>query len=236
MSSNLSIRQAVEQFLEPSTAMKVARRFEARGFDGKFVGKDCRLQWSRGQWLIEELPQKGKRKLKVGSMQNPLGILNVGADAFIPENILQKAKPSKSDGYEALQKKIAEAMKEAVKATAESGLAPKWVSKHECKWYDNEVFYLEIVPEDVHPFKAEGKDFSVAVAWTDFKAYSPNSDLQQADPHYTIIEQKSPGAARKLYNTLTTEPAALKSIPWNKFTDWLNTKKIGYEMRFSQWT
>jgi hypothetical protein len=222
-------------------SLRVAARYLfASRYDGKFVGKDCRLQWRRDTWHLEELPQKGKRKLRVAEMQNLFGVLSARrtnkSDNLMPENILQDAKLSTGDSYESLKKKIAGAMEDAVKSVVEASPDEdmKWVG--EPKWYENEVYFLEVIPEDVHPFKAEGKDFTVSVAWTDFKAYSPDSDMQLSDPHYTIIQQKSAGAARKLYNTLMTDPNALKSVPWKNFTEWLNTKKIGYDMRFSQWT
>ena len=245
---NLAER-VVERFLEPSLPEKIASRFimerVAGHFDGKLVGKDCRLQWSRDRWLLEELPQKGKRKLRVAEMQNLFSILSgrrqPGTDGIMPENILRDAKPVTSDSYDAIKKKIEKAMEEALDKLVELNANDpkddlKWVERTGAKWYENDVYFLEVVPEDVQPFKAEAKDFTVDVAWTDFKAYSPSSDFQQADPHYTVVQQKSPGAARKLYNTLKTDPTALKSVSWPDFTKWLDTKKIGYSMRFSQWT
>lgn len=218
-------------------SLRVAARYLfASRYDGKFVGKDCRLQWSHAQWLLEELPQKGKRKLRVAEMQNVYFI--VKDDNLMPQNILDDAKLSRGDDYDAVKKKIEKAMKEAAEAGVASGKSPDWVKspRGNASWYENEVYFLEVVPEDVHPFKAEGKDFTVDVAWTDFKAYSPSSDMQLSDPHYTVVKQKSAGAARKLYNTLKTDPTALKSVSWDKFTKWLDTKKIGYDMHFSQWT
>lgn len=234
---------------EPGVPERVASRFVMQRtagtrWDGKVVGKDCRLQWTRYTWHLEELPQKGKRKLRVSEMQNPFGLLGGGSlrasDHLIPENILQDAKPSTGDSYEAIKKKIEGAMEEAADkllADPEAKSSKKdfdWVKKA-IQWYENEVYFLEVIPEDVHPFKAEGKDFVVDVAWGDFKSYSPSSDLQQTEPHYALLKQKSPGAARKLYNTLKTEPNALKSVPWNDFAKWLDTKKIGYEWQHSVW-
>lgn len=233
-------QRVLERFLEPGLPERVASRFimqrrAGARWDGKLVGKDCRLQWSRAMWLLEELPQKGKRKLRVAEMQN-VGYI-VQSDHFIPENILQDAKVGRGDSYDAIKKKIEAAMKEAAEASVKAKVAPDWVTgpSGNMKWYENEVYFLEVIPEDVHPFKAQGKDFSVDVAWTDFKAYSPSSDFEQSDPHYTKIKQKSPGAARKLYNTLKTDPAALKSVTWDDFGKWLDTKKIGYDMEFSVW-
>ncbi len=225
--------------MDRTLALRVAARFQQRSAgqgDGKLVAQGCRLRWSDGQWQLEELPAKGKRKLRVCTLSNPYYI--VRSQNLIPDNVLRSAGLSKSDSYEAIKKKLETAMLEAAAADVKSGKAPKWVDSDRSgiKWYENEVYFLEVVPEDVHPFKVEGKDFTLDVAWTDFKAYSPDSDMQLSDPHYTIIQQKSPGAARKLYTTLTADPKALKSVSWSEFTKWLDTKKIGYDMRFSQWT
>lgn len=40
------------------------RRMAAVG-EGKFIGRDARLTWWRHGWKLEELPQKGKRKLRL---------------------------------------------------------------------------------------------------------------------------------------------------------------------------
>lgn len=249
MNSKLAERVR-DRFLmpEPSLPERVASRFVAQrvtamGVEGKIVGKDCRLSWSRDRWLLEELPQKGKRKLRVAEMQNAHGIIGArgisGADGLMPQNIILKSKPGTGDSYESIKKKIETAMEEASEKLAElnkdNDQHLAWVPKAS-KWYENEVYFLEVVPEDVEPFTVEGKDFSVKVTWTTFSSYSPNSDLQQMDPHYTTYDEKSPGAARKLYMTLKTDPTALKSVSWNDFGKWLNTKKIGYETHHSQWT
>lgn len=243
MDSKSIAERVRDRYLEPSLPERVASRYVmqrlATKWDGKFVGKDCRLQWSDAQWLLEELPQKGKKKLRVAKMQNPFYIIVGHASGVInlnPPNVLREVKLGASDDYDAVKKKIEKAMVEAAKADFDTQKAPEWVTNpDQTKWYENQVYFLEIVPENVEPFKVEGKDFVLHVSWTDFKAYSPGSDLQDMDPHYTVIKQKSPGAARKLYNTLKTEPTVLKSLSWDKFKDWLDTKKIGYDMNFSVW-
>lgn len=55
--------RVVARFAMKSLASTVVARFkEARAWDDKFVGKNARLSWSRATWLLEELPQKGKKK------------------------------------------------------------------------------------------------------------------------------------------------------------------------------
>jgi len=190
---------------------------------------------------LEELPQKGKKKLRVATMQNPVYMFLSGIGGVInllPRNILQDSGVGKSDNFDEIKKKLEKAMKAAAKADVEAKRLPEWVNSDRSgiAWYEKEVYFLEVVPENVEPFKAKGKDFLVDVSWTDFKAFSPDSDMQApGDPHYTILRSKSKGAARKLFNTLKTDPNALKSVSWNDFTKWLSTKKIGYDYEFSQW-
>src|SRR5262245_52278633 len=80
-------------------------------YDGKHVGKDARLQWSRYHWVLEELPQKGKKKLKSGTLRNPseMGYY----DPYIAGNILHDAKLTGSDDYAAIKKKLKDAYAQA---------------------------------------------------------------------------------------------------------------------------
>ena len=220
----------------------VARYKAARGnWDDKFVGKNARLQWSRATWFLEELPQKGKKKLMSATLQNPNGV-GGGLDFFLPGNILMFAKLSPSDDYADIKKKIEGAYEEAIKRTEEDTKRGgktylernDWVRK--LKWYEDPVFYLNVVPEGVDDFTAEGKDFTVKVTWTEFSSFSPDSDFQQSDPHYTKYVSKSPTAARKFYIMLKEDPNQLKSVGWESFGDWLNKQKIPYDIRFSNWS
>lgn len=234
--------RVVARFAKKDLVSTVVERFKlARAWDDKFVGKDARLSWSRATWLLEELPQKGKKKLRSADLQNPNGI-GGGLDWFIPGNILMFAKLSPSDDYDKIKSKIEDAYKEAIERSEKDDKrggaaylkANDWVYK--IKWYENQVFYLNVIPEGVEEFTVEGKDFKVKVTWTEFSSYSPNSDFHQSDPHYTKYVSKSPTAARKFYLTLKEDPNQLRSVGWNEFGDWLNKQKIPYDTRFSQWT
>lgn len=226
------------------TPTRVAARFiEARGtpdpdrMDGKIVGKDARLYWNRNYFYIEELPQKGKKRLYQGS----LDIHNAAYqhNFLLPENILRDARIGSGDNYKSMQKKILKALDKAAKdaadpkAVARYGEMPDWMKKWQ--WYGDEVYYLNVRPEGVEPFTAMGKDFQVTVKWDSFSAYSPNSDLENHDPSYTKMHQKSPGAARKMYKILKANPEALRSVSWSDFDKWLKKNKVGYDYSFSTW-
>ncbi len=220
-------------------ASKVADRFAAASWDGKFVGTDARLMWSRASWFLEELPQKGKKKLRSATLQNPS--LHGHLDWFIPGNILEIAKLSTGDNYERIKAKIEAAYKEAGARSGKAGSreqaewerSKSWVDR--LQWYENLVFYLEVTPEGVDSFTVEGKDFTCKVEWGNFKAYSPNSDMQLSDPHYSYYDAKSPGAGRKFFKLMKADPDALKSVTWMAFSDFLRKNGVGYDTHHSQW-
>lgn len=227
------------------TNLRVVARFQAKvaaiRWDGKLLGRDARLRWSKDVWLLEELPQKGKKKLKVADLDNPGGRGWDRFGAYIPGNILRSAKIGSSDGYEGIKKKILDAYMEAAEITINS-MPPKQVEQgkgwgwlRETKWSEREVFYLNVEPEGTEPFKVEGKDFTVQVEWAEFTTYSPDSDFQQADPHYTVYNATSPTAARKFYMILKADPTALKSVSWKELSKWFDKNRVGYETHFSQW-
>lgn len=225
-------------------ALRVAARHQrtllARGWEGKIVGKDFRLQWTRDEWQLEELPQKGKKKLRVDTMDgggSRYSGSSGGADMspYIWQNILRKAGVSSSDSFDHVKSKIQGAMDAAADEVISKNPGGKWDFLHHTKWHEKLVYFVEVMPEGMEPFDAEGQDFSVHVEWTSFKAYSPNSDFQQADPHYTLYEASAPTAARKMYQLLKEDPNALKSIGWDKFDDWMKANKIGYKIHFSSW-
>lgn len=224
-----------------SAAERVAARFlgKTASRDGKMVGNGWRLTWSDYQFMLEELPAKGKRKLQVAELRNPY--YHTKFDAWLPVNVLSfYGKVSPSDSFEGVKDKIVAAITSEkaladVKGHASPGYDPMKDLAH-LKWYTNEVHFLQVVPENVEPFTAKGKDFTVSCKWLEFKAYSPSSyDDGGGDPHYTIIKSTAPTSARKLYQTLKANPDALKSVPWGKFDEWLKANKMNYEYQHSVW-
>lgn len=225
-------------------ALRVAARHQRTllGFnwEGKIVGKDFRLQWGRDSWQLEELPQKGKKKLRVDTMDGG-GLRYSGRsgkarmDAYIPQNILRKAGVGTSDSFDHVKSKIQAAVDAAADEVIASDPEGKWDFLKHTKWNERQVNYLQVMPEGMEPLTVEGSDFSVKVEWTSFKAYDPGADFQGGDPHYTLYESSSPGAARKFYQMAKENPDLIKYVPWGKFSDWLNQNKIGYKTHFSQW-
>ncbi len=219
--------KVMERFLAASTG-------KTAGWEGKMVGKEFRLTWGIHNWKLEELPAKGKRKLRVATLQTYLGMTYLkNTGPFIHENLLRDAHIGTGDSYDAVKNKLQDAF--AAAAEIVTGGDPKLDYIRANKWYEESVHFLQVTPENVEPFEAEGKDFTVSCSWTKFKAYSPDSDFQSMDPSYTMIVSTAAASARKLYQILKADPNALKSIPFGKFDEWLKANKVNYELQFSVW-
>lgn len=206
--------------------------------DGVLIGDGWRLSWTPARFMLEELPAKGKRNLRVATLSNPYYFTKF--DAWMPINILRVyGKVSATDSFDTIKEKIlramsSEAVLSAVRAQAKPGYNPM-DALYRTKWDENLVHYLSVVPENVEPITVRGKDFSVKSEWLEFKSYSPSSDFQQADPHYTIIKSSAPASARKLYQMLKANPDALRGVAWSDFDDWLKANKINYKYEHSVW-
>lgn len=237
-----SFLATVDRWKRESAPSPSASLSEGVTYSGKVLGKDCRLRWNRSNFLLEELPAKGKRSLRIAHFD--LHILNVSgapreAGWFIPENLLRDAKlpmsGTASEGYEALKKKIMDVAEDAAaKFVKLHGKPWDWVQR--LAWTERAVNALQVEPEGMGPIQIGGKDFTITCQWTDFKVYSPNSDLQQAEPHYTYYSAQSPTAARIIYKKLRAEPNALKSVPWDKLADWLAKNGVSFKTNFSRWS
>ena len=195
--------------------------------------KQVRLVYTMQHLKLEELPQKGKRTLRILRFELPP--YQHHFSLFNMPNIIDAAKLANHDNYESAKAKIEKAIQEVTEMSIKDKPAenPKLI---ETRTYENEVNYLLIEPADTKPMKIEGKDFMIQAKWTEFKSYSPDSDFQQADPYYTLYQSKSAAAARKFYKTVKSNPDALKTITWSEFGKWLDHNGIRYDTHFSQWS
>jgi hypothetical protein len=181
---------------------------------------------------LEELPEKGKRTLRIFKFHLPPFQHNFSL--FNMPNIIDAAKIGHSDSYESAKVKVGKAIQEVTEMSIKDKPIenPKLI---EVQTYENKVNYLLIEPADTRPIKVDGNDFVVTSNWTNFTSYSPSSDLQAMDPSYTLYESKSASAARKFYKTLKSNPDALKTIPWSQLGDWLKQNGIRYDIHHSVW-
>jgi len=195
--------------------------------------KDVRVITDHQSFRMEELPAKGKRKLRVMSFylmpyQHEFSLFNL-------PNIVDRAEISDFDSFELAVSKIEESLQYWKKRCKEEHPEAKSFYPLDVKTSIQEVNYLLIEPADVKPMSIQGKDFTVESKWTSFSAYDPQSDFQLSDPHYTQYAAKSAGAARKFYKILNANPDALKNVPWSQFGDWMRSNGIKYDTHFSVW-
>jgi len=131
--------------------------------EGKIVGNGMRMMWGRFSTLLEELPTKGKKKLKIFDLS-----LWKGADDpyFNMSNLMREAKISKSDSYDRAKKSLEEAAEVLIDAAMGRGFksTPNWINIGE-----EAVHYLEIDPKDAPPINVKAKDFSFHSEWTKFE-------------------------------------------------------------------
>jgi len=231
--------------LKVSQVSRLVNRFKtAVGGEGNLVGVDCRLSWSLSGWLLEELPQKGKKKLRKAKLINPTGrgnrirFLNL----WVPDNILRSSKISPSDDYDKIKQKITsayeEALQEAQNITDQKVRsvqdkrevleeAPIGLLKAEItyilgiKWREDLIHHLLVTPEGTEAFTAKGMNFEVKIEWTRFRAYAHEGDYAYGEA--------SPTSARKLFSIMTSDPQALKSVSWTNLSAWLDQNKVPYK-------
>lgn len=212
---------------------------EERRWEGKFIGRDVRVQYSRGEWLIEELPQKGKRRLRKADVNVAPFLYN--EPPFLAGNMIREVGFRETDDYDDVKAKITKLIE---KGYAELEKTPKWASYvtrdvkawwGKAQWHEEQVPSARVKPEGEDPIEVKGKDFTMRVEYDDFKTCSPESDFQSHDPSYTCIKAKSAAAAKKLYMLLKEKPTALAGVSWSKLSDWLKKNKIAFEYQFSVW-
>lgn len=192
---------------------------------------------------IEELPQSPlkKRMLSLaGCHVYPISQMP-GENYFLPVNLLRSAKIGKNDTYDQALNKLRGAVQEAAEEVAELWAKNEKMKDHNPEHWtprigEEQVNYLTVEPASYDPIKVKGKDFEFTVHWTKFKVYSPGSDFQQADPHYTGYEASSPAAARKLFQMVSAKPDTFKSMSYAMLGDWFNQNKIQTKSIASNWS
>lgn len=202
-------------------------------WDNEIEGGFFRLRWrdsNSREYLLEEMPTKGKKKLRVVSGGFAPWIHN---QQFASSILMVNAVRGISSGM-SFDQVLSTLTKNMERLFEDSG--------HDAPVKDiiygpneRETHFLNVDPPNSRPFVADGKDFNVEVSWTTFKSYSPGSDFQQADPSYTMYVSTAPASARKMYLILSNDPNALKSVSWDAFGQWMKKNGINYETRFSQW-
>jgi hypothetical protein len=197
----------------------------------KLVGRGFRLTWGTNGLGLQELHAKGLRQLRLLSVSVWSGgffrVFNV-------ENFVDRVNDNMS--YDQAKASILKRIEEMKVEEVKLGTEPNVMMGHAANVHETKVSALKVEPEGMDPVTVEAKNFTVESKWSSFRVYSPDSDMgHSGDPHYTVIESKSAGAARKLYKLLRQNPDALKTVSWDTFTSWLDRNGVSYEYHFSQW-
>lgn len=216
----------------------VGRRRSASWVDDlkdKVLGRDLRVRYDGRRMLAEELPQKGKKRLRVLFYEvwpYLMSTSSVNASPLIVQNLLRDIGFNESMDYDRFAAEFAKAAKEAAEGIDASG-EPHYKPEHAYTLQESQVHFLKVAPEGAESFIAEASDFKVKVEWDKWQAYDPDSDFQSADPTYTKYESSSSNDARKMYRILRADPNALRNVSWFQFGDWLKHNGVNYQTHFS---
>lgn len=209
----------------------IQQKRAVRDWDKEFRNDNVRVRWNDIEIEVQELPGKPvKRKVR----RTSFGFDEYGYSSFLATNAMRKVALNAGATFDSVVKDITEARQKLI---LEAPSAPAWLRTEVERgkpWIDT-ISFLEVEPADYKPMTIKGKDFVVTSGWKKFEAYSPNSDFDQPDPHYSVYEQKSPGAARRLFLILKADSTLLRGVTYSNFGTWLQKAGIGYEMHFSVW-
>lgn len=204
-------------------------------YDKKIIGNGCRIEWNNFNLLITELPEKGKKKLRIFRLSIWDGIVYKNSEAgddLIMQKLLKDAHIGKSSTYDQAKQGIIKVVREVLdKWSKEGEKIDKWVFMNE-----DQVHYLKVEPEDVPPIIVKDKNFLLESTWTSFNIRF--SDGDPYEPSASYFSSSSSSAARKFYKMLRANPKLIKDIQNNSFsdiTDFFRKNKIGYKTHLSQW-
>ena len=216
------------------TSPKTAIKYGFVG-DEKFLTPKARLTWTRSGYKLEEMPEKGKRRVHVMTLQN-ISYYNMHRDlnAFLPGNILRSAKLNKNDSYDQIKAKIIKSHDAAYRKLkkAKSDAIEDWQKSAKeiaDEWTRPSI---QVTPENTPPITASGDRFRLSSKWDKFQITKYQSDPHDHDPSYTAYVSSSPTAARKLYKLLSANPNAIKEIEKDA-SGWLEKNKIRFKYQFS---
>lgn len=223
------------------------------------TGQHIRYRWvshPANRILIEELPGKPvKKRVRRMEVDTSLAVHHInGSSAFLMSNIMRDLKLTPSMSYEQAVKALKGAIDGAVtKTIAETAEAAKkypgryvaldkaWFKRYSWPYslyFEQEVSYLEVEPADYQPITFKGKDFNGIAEWTKFRFYADaNKDefMQHMEGMQAFYDNKSAGAARKLFKLLKPDPDIVKGMKFGDFKAWLDRNKVSYSYNPTVW-
>ena len=196
----------------------------------------ARMIYSSAELVLEELPAKPhKAKLSRLSIHTGYALHTMHLDAFMMDNLLQRAKldPSWSFG------KVAARLATILEATLADPAHADVRKIHGTSIKMDQLHYLEIEPVDAAPKEIECANFSFSASWTEFSAFSPGSTMSHpgdGEPNYSKVVSTSKAAARKLYKLHQEKPELFAKLTWSDVDAFLAKHRIAYKYQFSVWS
>ena len=235
------------------------RTARADNYGPPVTGEKIRWRWS-SDWtnalLLEELPGKPLkrrvRKLRFHT-EEAVHYLTDGSP-FLIENILRGNPIKKSMSYDqavaALRKAADKAIQTAIKESKEAH--KKWPDRYtevdmdwfkkfrfpESFFWEETVSWLEVEPADYAPIPFKGKNFHGTAKWTEFRFYATSDRddyMKYQEGMEAFYDNKSAGAARKLFKLLKADPDKVKSMSLDDFKKLLDKRRIGYNYNPTVW-
>lgn len=198
-----------------------------------------RLTIDEHNFTIEELPRKPcKQTLRATHINTYWAVVVAHRDDFIPSNIMNDVALDFSDDYDTVVTLIQGCIAGLKKRPGNEEVE----RYHGVSVQKSEHHYTKVTPEGVDPIEIQLKDTVLRCTWTKFECWSPGSTMsygRDGEPHYSMIEQRSEAAARKLYKLVQDEKvrAEIAELGWggSGIWGWLREKKISFEVCNSTW-
>jgi len=190
------------------------------------TGRNIRILKASQSIVIEELPVKGKKKLRriiyhvipyIQIMQNR------SSDILLAINIYENARISENMTYDAASKALEKGAKEAVaqfmkeEPEISSGTVDSFLAQF---LTEKEVPSLQVAPGDSRQIEFEGVDFKGQSNWNEFIIYP------QGDSFIKRYPAKTPTAARKFYTLISEKPNLFQRMDMETCLKWLQKNKI----------
>lgn len=191
--------------------------------DKKFLTPTARLIVDDHGFTLEEMPQKGMRRVRELYVQDISrgGPHSRAMDQFWPVGIIQDAGLKKTDSYDQIKTKLSKAHDVAYRRAKK--MDPErirdWMSSMKKISQESTKPSTQVEPENTPPIEARTAEYYLKSSWKNFTISSKGGGVLFTD------EASSPTAARKLYKILSTDPNAIYELLKNP-RKWLAAKKI----------
>jgi hypothetical protein len=191
--------------------------------DKKFLTPTARLIIGDHGFTLEEMPQKGMRRVRELYVQDMSrgGPHSRAMDQFWPVGLIQDARLKKTDSYDQIKTKLSKAHDVAYRRAKK--MDPEhirdWMSSMKKISQESTKPSTQVEPENTPPIQARTATYYLNATWKNFTIGHKSGGT------IFTTEASSPTAARKLYKILASNPNAIYELLKNP-DKWLAAKKI----------